>query len=95
MSVKRRIVAAFRALAAPSEPVSDESQEPDVPLGANDQLYLAACRGVEWAEKTFPNHSGEWKHHQVSSKLQKIFPTRPKWHVTGAIQRAIEAARQR
>jgi hypothetical protein len=94
--IKRRIVAAFNALtgSVPTEPDSSADSDVAEPLGQKDLLLRAAARGVEWAEKMYPTHSGEWKHHQVYAKLIKMFPGRPKWHVTGAIQRAIEATRQ-
>lgn len=94
--MKRRIVAAFRVLAGHVAAEQESSSDPDgvEPLGQTDRLLWAAVRGVEWAEKTYPTHSGEWRHHQVYARLIKIYPDRPKWHVTGAIQRAIEATRQ-
>ncbi len=92
--IKRRIVAAFRVLTGHVSTDSDSEADVAEPLSKADLLLTAAERGVEWAEKMYPTHSGEWKHHQVYAKLIKMFPQRPKWHVTGAIQRAIEAQRQ-
>lgn len=94
MNLKRQFAQMLRPMVEQWDPppeippptvFTQEAMEPD-------PLYRAALAGVVWAETVYPEPGrGEWRHHQVFARLLKLFPDRPRWQITGAIQRAVEA----